>query len=310
MIERQYIIFISWFFGLVGIVYLALASINYYMDPFFLYTSQTKSKSSVDISKPYNELLLKLSLFQSSNKNKLIFGDSRGNVFSDKVTQEVNGDNWFNFSIGGATPNEVVSLIEHAIDSRDKSVIEKVIIVLPLRLYVDRRTNRYDEANDLLNRDFIYLTNTLVFKASLAQLFNNFFGVQVKTQKQSGGKEDAWQHWIRHAELKTLDWKIPSRIKNRYLELFHRLRDENIKFTIVLPPIHKDIQDIYKKGMPENWRDYLSYFSKQPETINCMNSLHVNNINMFKDPYHSNPEFSKMIFSDLINNERILCKKM
>ena len=308
MIERQYMVFIKWFLGLFASVYIVLALINYYVDPFFIYTKQSESISSPAISKPYNELLLKLSLFKYNDRNKIIFGDSRGNTFTERVIREVADDTWHNFSIGGASPLEVVSLVEYALG--EKKDINEIMLVMPLRLYVDRRVNRFDEAYDLINSDFIYLTNTLVLKASLANIAFYISKTKLKTQKQSGDKAAAWKHWVKHAKLKVLDWQIPYRIKDKYDNLFEKLRKNNIKFTIVLPPISQDIQSVYRDSMPEIWSDYYAFFGKQPETINCMDNHYVSDKDMFKDPYHADYELSKMVFSDLINGEHTVCKRL
>ncbi len=308
MFNPQYYLFIRWFLGVFIFIYILSAAINFSFDPFFKYFSQDESNSNYKISQPYNEILTKLSLVKQQNAKKFIFGDSRGNVFTDEIVESVAAGSWYNFSIGGASPIEVISLVEYTLETVGKDKIEHFIIVLPIRLFVDRRVDRFSEAKDLLESNFLYLTNTLVLKASMANALYHFSGTQLKSQKQPGSKEEVWKYWIKHADLRTRDWQIPTRTMKMLNTLFEHLRKEDIHFTIILPPIHNDIIDTYSKGMPEIWQTYLSFYQQFPETLSCLDSSYNTQSEMFKDPYHSDGPYSELVFNDIVNTQYQVCR--
>jgi hypothetical protein len=307
MTTTDHKLFIRWFLGSIALFYAVLCSFNFLLDPFFKYDHIKPSPSNEYVSRPYNELLLKLAVLDKKDATKFIFGDSRGNGFNSKILRKVEADTWFNVSIGGASPLEVVSLLEYIIEHLPKEQLEHIVIVLPMRLFVDRRQNRFDEAKGLLNNDFLYLSNTLVLKTSFANVMAASTGKQSKTQKQGGKKADAWQYWLRHAELKALDWQIPEQIMERYSRVFATLREKNIPFTIMLPPVHREIQTIYREGTPEVWAAYQAFFESFDESFNCMVDAVNDDKALFKDPYHAGDDLNERVFRQLVSGESGPC---
>lgn len=307
MPKKQYGVFIRWFFAVFAGYYIISAIINLTVDPFFKYNDEKKSLSTFKVSKSFNEMLTKISLLKYQNSRKYIFGDSRGNSFSNDILESLEPGGWYNFSIGHAFPVEITSLVEYTLKAVRKNQIDHVIIVLPIRLFVDRRTDRFTEANELLASNFFYLTNTLVLKASIANLVYLVRGTILKSQKQEGTKEAAWKFWLNHARLKTLDWQAPYNNMERFTSLFDLLRKNDISFTILLPPIHKDLQKVYIEGMPEIWQKYISFYSQFPETRNCLLSENNSNAALFRDPFHSDSPYSELVIHDVVSNKQEIC---
>ncbi len=300
-------IFLSWFLSTVATYFVFVSALNFFYDPFYKYQPLGKSRSHFQFAKSYNEALLKLSLLGQTDKRSFIIGDSRGNVFTEDVIKEVDESRWINLSMGGAQPKEIVGFVDRLIEKRGKNSIDEIMIVLPIRLFVDRRVNRLNEAESILDNNFVYLTNTLVFRSSMANLIFDFTGIVLKTQKQKGSKEEAWKFWLAHAKKKTLVWEMPNKQMQSYKEVFERLRENGIKFKIVSPPVYNGVVDIYSAGMPDIWDAYLSFLQSQPETVICLSASYNSDYGMFNDPYHANKLFAKIIFDDLVNQRGSVC---
>lgn len=299
--------FLTIFVAVFVVFHAVVMTTNYLVDPFFKYREEKQSISTSRVSIPYNEILVKLPKLERSDARKFIFGDSRGNMFNQRITNTHEQDAWFNFSIGGASPLEVLSTIEHTLSTKGPDHIDEVLLVMPLRLFVDRRINSFPTSLDLIQSDLLYLTNTLVFTGSYANVIKQVSGDTVKTQKQKGKKSAAWKSWVKHAELKVLDWQKPNSMMERYESLFETLRKHEIQFTIMLPPVHNDIKHVYRDGMPEIWSAYHNFYARMPETINCMDYSHNENHNRFNDPYHADSGYAGELFQDFVLKQNRVC---
>jgi len=307
MRSQFYFEFVRWFIGSFICCYILVVAGNWYIDPFFKYKDEVDSISSFKISKPFHEILAKTFLLEYQQPKVFIFGDSRGNTFTPTVMDEYVDSSWYNYSIGGASPDEVLSLVEYVLD-QNRSDIEHIYIVMPIRLFVDRRLDRFVDVEGLLENEALYLTNTMVFRASIANAIFSISGIQVKSQKQKGKKEDAWQGWLDHARMKTLDWQTPVVTKRKYADLAARLQREGIDYTFVLPPIHREIQEIYKEEMPDLWQDYLTFYHGFDQTLDCLGSNFNEDESLFSDPYHAGAKYAGMLLQDLTGTEHHICK--
>ena len=296
--------YLFWLFGIMALYFLLSTAINAYYDPFFQLRAAERSNSSEAISRPFNEILMKVGLARDSSHRKFIFGDSRAANLPRKMIAEVGGDQWFNFGVGGAAPREIVALVNRTIDER---AVDHVLIVLPLRLFVERRLNRVPEVLSLAENRGLYLTNNLVLRASLANLVHDVSGQVTKTQKQGGTKRDAWNHWLQHARRKTQDWAVPQQLMADLDATFRELRARNIDFTVMIPPIHSEVRRIYASGMPEVWRAYHDFLYAQPETIDCSRHPVTNDEALFRDPYHADGPLMRRLFSDFVGQRSDIC---
>lgn len=304
MFYRTYVRWFVW--GFVALT-ASTASINFVMDPFFVLRGADNSFSRYNVSRPYNEIMLTLALAREEEATKYIFGDSRGRAFTDELLDTHEPGSWYNFSVGGSSPLEVITLAEGVIADPDRE-IEELMFVLPLRLYIDRSENRVHEAQDLVGSPLRYLTNTLVFRASLSNVAYALTERRLKTQKAAGRRESVWRSFVRRAELKVLDWQVPDEMSARYNQLFSELRNRNIPFKIVLPPVHNDITDVYRDGMPEVWSHYQDFVAAQPETIDCNDNTIVTRRDNFKDPGHATHQVVATVFKELVERNFEHCR--
>lgn len=295
------------FFACVLGYYACVAALNVVVDPFFQLTEWKTSFAEKAVSRPFNEILLKAGAYRDSGATRIVTGDSRAFPFTAERFAAHGSNGWFPFGIGGGHVREVVDAVHFAAALGE---LEQVVLVMPMRMFVERQGNRFPEALDLASRPMLYLTNSLVTKASLANLYFHATGGIVKTQKQEGSKADAWAYWLRHAALQAEVWQA-ARVPTRELltGLFDWLRSQGIAFTILMPPIHDDLRAVYQDRLAADYADYLQFFRALPETLDCTDTARSADYDQFRDPYHFDEGIAEILVADLLAGGGEICRR-
>ncbi|MCP4406193.1 MAG: hypothetical protein GY807_00195 [Gammaproteobacteria bacterium] len=303
--DQQYKKYLGILLSLIGSYYIVVFSFNYIIDPFNL------KKSAIDfgyskkkIAVPYNHILYNINEFNHGDYTKVIFGDSRGRALYRKYFITYDDNKWFNFSFGEANILEIIDSVYYAVENND---LEKVLITIPFRVFIDRDLNRFPEALDLVSSPPLYYTNTLVTKVSGASLLYLLKDKVIKTQKQGGKKKAAWRYWIKRARTKAHAWSPARRIIVKLEKLFDHLDKKGVKYTVFLPPLHNDILDEYLPVIGDHYHKYVKFLTSNAETLDCTKAPFIDDYDAFSDPYHFNQENAELIIKEYLSGNNNLC---
>jgi len=273
------------------------AALNLAVDPFGRDDVLGLEMATREVAWPYNGILWRLNHVKPG-ATRFVFGDSRGMALQEPFFAEAGDDTWQNHSYSGGDIQEILSSIHHVLDTRQ---VDRVVIALPFRTFVDATTNRFPEAMSLNDNPLLYYTNPLVARASLAHLYHAATGELVRSE-QLASKEQAWRFWLDLMRKKAAVWSPARRLKGQLADLFARLDRQGIAYTIFLPPEHADVVTIYQTALGPHYRDYLAFFRDGygPHLLDCSTVPFQADRGSFRDPLHFTPDVARHIVRQIL----------
>jgi len=294
---RRYLVTFGFLAG--GLLALA-AAVNYFIDPFDYFGRNTLG---VYISA---EREAKLTGLRQHPRDAVLIGTSKAAMID--VSQVSGPAPFYNASLGGATPEEVIGLVQHVAPTAPL-----IVVALDFFQYTDRTPLQPNPfPRETWQRDFGYLFNLQGLGYAFTTVSGALRGKPPTLRADGSFDSTAWRAHNDRADPAALarifddreaQWRdftfSPSRVND--LELLRATLDHHgVPYVVFINPLNaEDLRRIRRAGlMPalDQWRARV--LRDFPNALDLADSAYSDPANFFRlDPVHFYPE----VGADLLN---------
>jgi len=246
-------------------------------------------------TKVANPILPKLLDYARNPVPNIMIGDSRMASLSAADVSRTAGEDFFNFSFGGSSLNEMIDVFWYA---SSKAHLRHVYIGLNFSHYSDYNFNdRVSIASSLQNNPLLYLTNRTVLTSSWDTLWYSFTGMSSAPGVPNMTKEEFWREQVAMTNRWYGHYVYPSRYSRELHKISAYCKANNIALHFVLLPCHTDLIDgAVQAGLQPKFERYKREIAVLGPTCDYET---VNNItsdrNNYLDPLHFNHELGAVL---------------
>ena len=265
-----------------------------------------KNKPLQDIKKnisfKLNYPLFLISDYKNDPKDILFFGDSRTMSLDSEELSLMTKNNYFNFSYGGGTIDEIITTFWE-VQSTHKP--KEIFIGINFELYNDyNRNNRVVEALEIYNSYVYYVINKYSFKSLGYIIYNLIFSNSFEIGKLTLDKNQYWNQLVlRYENLFYRNYKYPKFHHKKLSEISIYCKNNNIELRFFIPPSHKDIINLTSKNNLES--EYNRFVTDLNSFGPVLDLNFLENISIsrefFLDPVHLNKDLNKEIVKYIFN---------
>jgi hypothetical protein len=289
-------------FGLLAGGLLALAAtVNYFVDPFDYFGRNTLG---VYISA---EREAKLTGLRQHPRDAVLIGTSKAAMID--VSQVTGPAPFYNASLGGATPEEVIGLVQHVAPSAPL-----IVVALDFFQYSDRAPLQSDPfPRETLSHTFGYLFNLQGLGYAFTTVSASLRGLPPTLRADGSFDSAEWREHNDRADPAALarifadreaDWRAfnfsPAREND--LELLRATLDHHgIPYVVFINPLNaEDLRRIRRAGLMPALDQWLARVHHDfPAVVDLADSSYSDPANFFRlDPVHFYPE----VGADMLNH--------
>lgn len=232
--------------------------------------------------------LWKLIEFERITTSKIILGDSRaGRIHSDNL-ERIKSISIYNLAYEGASLLDMIETFWIATEIQD---LEEVYFSINFNLYNGfERRNRVEQAESIMKNVFTYSFNKIVFWSMIENIKKEFFVKDYKVGVPNMSHAELWEYEINVISKRFYNkYKYPEDYYKKLLSIANYCKQNDIKFTIFIPPTHIELQQrISDFNLEEENKRFLIDISILGEVLNFdIESDFTMNKKNFADPFHT-----------------------
>jgi len=282
-------------FSLVAIV----DSYNYF-NFFKIIPIEVKQK----ISYKLNYALWKLVEYRRNPYPNILLGDSRMNRIDPQEIKNISGEDYYNFSYGGGTLEEICKTFWIA----DKiSDLKNVYVGINFNLYnMSKSYDRVTGATAVLENPMLYIINRDVLKATFRILWDLLLNKNSDIEKPPMSREAFWDYQLDvTARRNYATYTYPNSLHKELQKIVKYRREKGINFFFVILPTHVSLQDkVQAFGLVKEYDKFLSDLKELGIVYNFnYGNEFTQNRDNFIDPYHLRKEAISSLILEIWGGE-------
>ncbi len=281
--------------------FIIILILNILVDPFSYQTKNFLNLKKQEVALPMDYRLYRLNEFRNNPKNRIIFGDSRMYALKEDYVTNVAKNSFANLAYGAGSLAEVFKTIDYV---KELTEIEEIVLGIPFNMFdASMSRERVSRALQTIKNPSNYYFSFMTTRASFNVLLYNITGNNIASEQPNKTKNQFWVQQLKGAEITYSQYKYPLMYVNKLLELSSYCRDNNIVLKIIIPPTHIDLQNkVVEFDLVDDYKNYKSFLSQLGEFYDFDNHNLINSdSSFFKDPYHFNEDYMKIIVDKVWN---------
>lgn len=272
------------------------------IDPFQLFplSHLISENRKAPIAGQMNGCIWKMEKFLRHPLPNIVLGDSRMDAISVDDIRKVNGQEYFNFSYGGASLNEITDSFWFA---AAHTHLEHVYIGLNLNVYNDyNASDRAAAFKAIDSQPVLYFFDRNVLQAAYYDVLSAFLHRDLKLGAPQMGREEFWKQQLGGlTDAYYSRYMLPVVYRRKLAEISRYSRDHKIALTFIIPPTHVSLQhrvhDFHLESanarLREDLRDFGPTIDFDYPTDLTLQADH------FSDPYHLKREFLPVLVREI-----------
>ena len=187
-----------------------------------------------------NPFLWKMNKFRELACPNILLGDSRMGHVPTVEIKSITGEEYFDFSYGGATLREILDTFRFAA----KHVrLHNVVVGINFNLYSQRsqadRTGAYDS---MAANPFLYFLDRTVCKSALYGVYADYLHGDPAVGIPPMSREAFWKHQLEFAATLYRQYERPQTYKQELQQMTEYCRNNHIRCSFIILPTHADLQ--------------------------------------------------------------------
>lgn len=284
-------------------IVLVVDPFNYFNVP-NLISIKAKEKSAQQL----NSLLYNAVNFKNNPTNSIIIGDSRIRKLPNERIKEITGDTYYTMYSNAAKLNEIIDLFWF---SAEHSKLKNVLIGINFNLYNEYAyANRVADVKEMIDNPFIYIFNNNTAETIYLSLKNEFLDI---SEKKKRNKEEFWNYNIQTiAKNHYSKYKYPEKILERLQEMSTYCKDNGIKLTMLIVPVHLDF---HNRLVDYNLSEQEERFKNEIKEIGNVidfdyTNIITNNKSCFNDPLHTTDSIGEIMVDEIFLDSLVIGRKL
>jgi len=295
---KEYRSYVAWLLGTAAATIALAATFSVIVDPFGLLGNATWPSGEQDIAYLINRPLTRIADLRTSDDSSvnLIIGDSRADQFSVHDWNELSGEKWLNLGFGGATLEEMQSMLDYALQ---RGTPRRVVVVLPFNRF--RRSfavNTVLEAINLARRPAALFTGVSCLDASFEVLANSIAGIHFRSAAPRMTADKFEQ--LQYAREVEYDYSADglNYAEDIVRQMQVRARGAGSRLAFLAPPAQDRLLALYAGKFHEPFFNVKDYMRRNTFFLDYENTDATQNLQtrlQFKDLVHLTPESSRKV---------------
>lgn len=258
------------------------------------------------ISHPMNYRLWRMVEYRRRPVDNILLGDSRMmNLNTDQI-ENLTGEEYFNFALGGGSLFEAIETFWYANNlARLKHVYVGVNFNLFNKFY---NVNQARHVKQYFDNPFLYLTDKVVFTSGLKLLQSTLFGSEVNVESSGMSHDEFWRFQLDVSATRHFaKYKYPDKAVSDLRAIASYCDSAGIELAFVVFPEHQSLhQRIEDFNLAS---EYARFNTDLREIAHVYDFNHRSEMTQraenFRDPYHSTDEICSQLVDSIWRTERV-----